>query len=389
MPASEMRARGIFLRLPIKVVFRHLPILASLLILTACTSTIGSSTASYDRQLFARSSFVAPKAVPSEQRSTASERQSTPAASVAPAATPAPAVTAAAPSAGSPAPTAAPAAPMEVQAPATAEAQAMVEAIPFLEPGVIDQRACSLGAGVELTTSRAGECMLTANGLPGDDALDPQAAPALIVAGASAGSPVIEAAPSEPAALHVKLGQTEGLLVAAYQQTGRHYKAGGQAPSTGFDAPGFTRWVYSQRGLNLPRDAKKQALGGRQVAKEELRPGDILVYRDPNGKNDEYHVGIYTGQGNFLHAAAQAGVVTETGAFSPQFAPYFVGGRRYYDDPQAAPLSDNQKMAAASRAVKLALAELGPNDKLDRTIKSKPKSAPKAAATSKSKAKKK
>jgi hypothetical protein len=75
-------------------------------------------------------------------------------------------------------------------------------------------------------------------------------------------------------------------------------------------------------------------------------------------------VGIYSGQGNFLHASPKAGVVTETDAFGPQYAPYFLNGRRFFDDPGAAPLSDNQKMAATSTAVKLALTELGPNDKV-------------------------
>jgi len=243
---------------------------------------------------------------------------------------------------------------------------------------LIDAEACTRGLRGELATVRAGDSLLSDNGLRDGELVaearvNPMLASASIMTAPSAGTDEI---PASPAALHVKLGQTEGLLVAAYQQTGRGYKAGGQAPANGFDASGFTRWVYSQRGLNLPREAKKQAVGGRQVAKEELRPGDLLVYRDPNGKGEaEYHVGIYTGQGNFLHAAAKSGVVTETAAFGPQYAPYFVGGRRYYDDPKAAPLSDNQKMAAASSAVKLALSELGPNDKPDRSvIKTKSKS---------------
>lgn len=252
---------------------------------------------------------------------------------------------------------------------------------------MIDAEACTRGLRGELATVQAGHSLLSDNGLKdGEMEADSGVKPMLAglsmptMAAPSAGTDETVAAMASPAALHVKLGQTEGLLVAAYQQTGRGYKAGGQTPASGFDASGFTRWVYSQRGVTLPREAKKQATGGRQVAKEELRPGDLLVYRDPSGKGEaEYHVGIYTGQGNFLHAASKAGVVTETAAFGPQYAPYFVGGRRYYDDPKATPLSDSQKMAAASSAVKLALSELGPNDKPDRSIiKTKSKSKSKA-----------
>lgn len=260
---------------------------------------------------------------------------------------------------------------------------------------LIDAAACTRGLRGELATARAGNFLLIDNGLDesalsDETAGEPQAAVATAalstpaMTAPSAGTDEIIAEPASlSTALNVRLGQTEGLLVAAYQQTGRIYKAGGQTPSSGFDSAGFTRWVYSQRGVNLPREAKKQALAGRPVAREELRPGDILVYKNPGGKGDaEYHVGIYTGQGNFIHAASKAGVVTETAAFGPQYAPYFVGGRRYYDDPKAAPLSDNQKMAAASSAVKLALSELGPNDKPDRSVL-KPK--PKAKAKSKKK----
>ncbi|MDR2827343.1 MAG: C40 family peptidase [Candidatus Adiutrix intracellularis] len=157
---------------------------------------------------------------------------------------------------------------------------------------------------------------------------------------------------------------TESLLVAAYKQAGRHYAKGGQNPVTGFDSPGFTRWVFALKGFNLPREAQSQAAGGREVAKEDIRPGDLLVYRNPVDKNENFHVGIYTGQGNFLHVSSKTGVVTETAAFSPQYAPYFAGARRFLDEPQAVPLSENQKMAATSMAVKLALSELGPNDKV-------------------------
>lgn len=161
-------------------------------------------------------------------------------------------------------------------------------------------------------------------------------------------------------------GTTQALLTGAYSQSGRPFKAGGKTPEAGFDAAGFTSWVYGQKGIRFPKNLEAQANNGRQVIREELRPGDLLVYRGASKGKNEYHVGIYTGQGNFLHTNSKTGVVTETAAFGRQFEPYFISGRRYFDDPQAAPLTDSQKMMATSSAIKLALAELGPNDKLKR-----------------------
>jgi cell wall-associated NlpC family hydrolase len=231
---------------------------------------------------------------------------------------------------------------------------------------VIDLISCTQGLRGSLSTARAGQGLLADNGL----------ADSLEGTGMSVPSPesgdYVDPAPSAVTSVQVKANATGALLMAAYGQTGRHYKSGGQTPAAGFDAPGFTRWVYSQRGISIPKAAKRQASGGRQIAKEDLRPGDLLVYRDP-AERDSYHVGIYTGKGNFLHAAAKSGVVTETDAFGPQFSPYFVGARRYYDDPKAAPLSDAQKMTAASSAVKTDLLELGPDDQPERKAYSKPK----------------
>ena len=241
-----------------------------------------------------------------------------------------------------------------------------------------------------ILTAQAGARFLLANGLtpPQEDDLDqPELfssleAPLL-------DSPLAAPAPSAGMPTGILSGgywnnskglRTTKLLAAAYEQTGRHYKPGGLSPGAGFDAAGYTYWVFSREGLSLPKTPSALAQAGLAVTKENLRPGDVLIYRNPADKVNGWHVGIYSGQGNFLHASPKAGVVTETDAFGPQYAPYFLSGRRFFDDPGASPLSDTQKMAATSTAVKLALAELGPNDKVVM-----PRPAPKPA---KSKAKK-
>jgi hypothetical protein len=148
-------------------------------------------------------------------------------------------------------------------------------------------------------------------------------------------------------------------LLNAYSQTGRHYKNGGKNPQSGFDDAGFVHWVYAQEGIKVPVEAKNQVANGKAVAKDDLRPGDILVFKTP--KAESYLMGIYSGNGNFLLASSKSNHVTETAAFGTEFGPYFLGGRRYIDDPGALPLTDDLRTAAANGAVKLALSELGDN----------------------------
>ena len=245
--------------------------------------------------------------------------------------------------------------------------------------GLIDQRALAAPLAGPLVTAQAGGRLLLANGLPffPDGLAETRLSPAPITfssppAPLAAADQAPSAGAAEPGLSSVGAGrplarkqknspaQTADLLTAAYQQTGRRYKAGGASPASGFDAAGFTHWVFAAQGLNLPATSAGLATAGLAVAREALRPGDVLIYRNSADPSGGWHVGIYSGQGNFLHASPKAGVVTETDAFGPQYAPYFVGGRRFYDDPEAAPLSEVQKTAAASQAVKMALAELAP-----------------------------
>ena len=294
----------------------------------------------------------------------------------------------------------------------TAAAFPPAEALPLqaFSGGLIDQALFASLAG-RLVTAQAGGHLLAAYGLTSSalDEPDPEAEPfaeaeALpALAGLSPAPPspntaLSDSAPSagEPAppvpnqaalrgdrAAKQPGARTKSLLTTAYEQTGRHYKRGGSNPVAGFDAAGYTHWVFAREGLALPKTSAGLAAAGTKVTRENLRPGDVLIYRNQADQADGWHVGIYSGQGNFLHASPKAGVVTETDAFGPQYAPYFQGGRRFFDDPEAAPLPDTYKTAAASTAVKLALTELGPEDKVK-----KPASRATPRAAKKSKAKK-
>ena len=102
----------------------------------------------------------------------------------------------------------------------------------------------------------------------------------------------------------------KGQQIAQYalQFLGYDYCWGGKDPSTGFDCSGLVYYVYSQFGYTLNRVAQDQARNGVAVSADALQPGDILCFY--SGSSYIGHVGIYIGDGKFVHAQNSAtGVV--------------------------------------------------------------------------------
>ncbi|MGI5977462.1 MAG: C40 family peptidase [Candidatus Limivicinus sp.] len=105
----------------------------------------------------------------------------------------------------------------------------------------------------------------------------------------------------EKEALH-RLGQQIAGCAMSYE--GCKYKYGGKSPKTGFDCSGLVCYVYDKFGYNLNRIAKDQALQGVHVEPEELQPGDVLCFY--TSKKYIGHVGIFLGNGYYVHAMGSA-----------------------------------------------------------------------------------
>lgn len=104
----------------------------------------------------------------------------------------------------------------------------------------------------------------------------------------------------------------ESVVEFAKKYIGYNYVSGGTSPSTGFDCTGFTYYVYNSCGYSLSRSFSVQRQSGTAVSKEDLQPGDLLVF-DNNRDGTADHVGIYIGEGNFVHAEnSRTGVKTDT-----------------------------------------------------------------------------
>ncbi len=110
------------------------------------------------------------------------------------------------------------------------------------------------------------------------------------------------------------------ILRAAYSVIGTPYVFGGTSPY-GFDCSGFTQYAFARAGVHLPRMADEQFYYGKRVSMSQLRAGDLIFYTtyEPGAS----HVGIYVGNGNFIHAGCSTGVTV-----SSAFTGYW--GARYY-----------------------------------------------------------
>lgn len=111
---------------------------------------------------------------------------------------------------------------------------------------------------------------------------------------------------------------------------GIKYRYGGTT-TKGFDCSGFVRYVYGKLGIDLPRSSREQYKVGQKVAKDELRVGD-LVFFNTNGKGVS-HVGIYMGDGRFVHSSTSKGV-TYTSMKDKYYSKRYLGARRILDDEE-------------------------------------------------------
>lgn len=127
------------------------------------------------------------------------------------------------------------------------------------------------------------------------------------------------------------------ILINALSLTGVKYKYGGKSPETGFDCSGFVRYVFQQAAnLTLPHGARAISQLGQTIPVEQLQPGDLVFFNTL--KSAFSHVGIYLGDGRFIHAPSSGGGIHVVDMNDSYWAKRFSGARRLpATDQQQAP----------------------------------------------------
>ena len=124
-------------------------------------------------------------------------------------------------------------------------------------------------------------------------------------------------------------GTSLGQSIVNYAETflGTPYVWGGTSPS-GFDCSGFCQYVYKQMGYTINRTADAQMSNGVSVDKSQLQPGDLVFFYGTYNTYGASHVGIYIGDGNFIHASSAATGVKISSLNTTYYINHYYGARR-------------------------------------------------------------
>jgi cell wall-associated NlpC family hydrolase len=130
-----------------------------------------------------------------------------------------------------------------------------------------------------------------------------------------------------PAPVPVSRAERSEALLQALLALGVDYKYGGKSPVTGFDCSGLVAHVYKEAwGIELPPNTKGQSQAGTSVKLAELQAGDLVFY--DTLKRPYSHVGIYMGDGKFVHAPKTGAQVRIESIKSAYWSQRYNGARR-------------------------------------------------------------
>ncbi len=142
------------------------------------------------------------------------------------------------------------------------------------------------------------------------------------LAAGCAGTPALPdpesvAVESAPAASHAR-GPIARL---ALSMVGVRYRYGGADPTAGFDCSGLVYYTYTSNGHAVPRTSREQFNAARGIPLAQAAEGDLVFFRDQEKLS---HVGIYLGDGQFVHAPSSGGAVSVASMEAPYYQRHFV-----------------------------------------------------------------
>ncbi len=187
-------------------------------------------------------------------------------------------------------------------------------------------------------------------------------------------------------------GQEE-ITLEAMSLVGIPYRYGGNTPDSGFDCSGLVRYVVARAaGVNLPRTTADMSGVGTPLARDDLASGDLIFFNTTGRAHS--HVGIYVGQGQFVHAPNTGGTVRLESLYIPYWARRIDGVRRvaankapagnttYVNRSAPADLAQTPAAATPLPGVPVATTNMAPNRPLTAATPSPMDIAPQVPAPS-------
>lgn len=123
----------------------------------------------------------------------------------------------------------------------------------------------------------------------------------------------------------------------------------------GFDCSGFTQYIFAQFDIDLSHSSRGQATKGTKVAKSDLRAGDLVFFN--TGGSGISHVGVYVGEGYFVHSANKTGV-TKSKLSESYYAKRYVTARRILSEKQYAAIATEKETKVVVKKVEVEKAEI-------------------------------
>ncbi|MAF05370.1 C40 family peptidase [Herbaspirillum huttiense] len=177
-------------------------------------------------------------------------------------------------------------------------------------------RACALAAGLWISASAySADLSLAAQDLPPPQATSPQA------------QLLISKTNLAIARLQDITNRASELATQALAMLGINYRYGGNSPDTGLDCSGLVRYVFKEAwGTDLPRTSLEISRVGEKIGSDNLQPGDLVFYNTL--RRGFSHVGIYLGDGKFIHSPSAGGQVRIESMDESYWKKRFNGARR-------------------------------------------------------------
>lgn len=129
------------------------------------------------------------------------------------------------------------------------------------------------------------------------------------------------------------IDRTQGsqeLMLHSMGLIGTPYRWGGSSTTTGFDCSGMIQFVYKNAlDVSLPRTARDMAAASRKIPDNQLKAGD-LVFFNTGGSSQYSHVGLYIGNGEFIHAPSSGKTIKTEKLSSPYYAKHYLGAHTFF-----------------------------------------------------------